>query len=78
MLYLNACVVPVFYASHSHEINAAASKSVYTIKPHYLPAIDKQRESSLKVCYGYVRMYVYINHLYSDMSCDHSRIKSLS
>ena len=34
---------------HSHEINAAASKSGYTIRPHYLPATEEQKESSLKV-----------------------------
>ena len=33
----------------SREINAAASQSGYTIKPHYLPAIDEQKETGLKV-----------------------------
>ena len=45
--------------SHSHEINASASKSGYTIKPHYLPAIDRQKGSSLKVCYGNITSYLY-------------------
>ena len=45
--------------SHSHEINASAIKSGYTIKPHYLPAIDKQKESSLKVSYGNMTSYLY-------------------
>ena len=49
----------MLYTSHSHEINASASKSGYTIKPHYLPAIDRQKGSSLKVCYGNITSYLY-------------------
>ena len=42
--------------AHSHEVNAAASQSGYTIKPHYLPAIDEQKEPSLKVCCRHMAM----------------------
>ena len=41
-----------FVHMHSREINAAASQSGYTIKPHYLPAIDEQKETGLKVCHA--------------------------
>lgn len=39
-----------YYILCSHEINAAASQSGYTVKPHYSPTIDEQKESGLKVC----------------------------
>ena len=35
--------------NYSHEINAAATYSGYTIKPHYLQAIYNQNELRLKV-----------------------------
>ena len=54
------------YIICSHEINAAASKSGYTIRPHYLPATDEQKECCLKVCCGceYINVYYTFTHTY--------------
>ena len=49
---------------YSYEINAAASQSGYTIRPHYLPAIDEHKESYLKVRSGHVPTYV---HMYASI-----------